>query len=303
MLNRSLFVPFFLLGALAPGALALPLEETDSGAPILTALREGGLELEAPAWSRALLLVGEWDEAGEVAGRRVDPLRTAWLDVGPLGKVLLPAERPDVPLFAQAWLPPAAGATSPAGSWSRTIVLLPQDPSSRSAVQTGDIVITEFMKDPSAVTDSHGEWIEIRNNLKWRCDINGMILSDASGASYVFSAPFPGICLKPYRHYVLGIDDDPATNGGVQVDYSYSGFSLKNSSDEIYLHTSSGVLLDAVVYDDGVLWPDSPGMSISLDPSITDPVVADDPSLWCHSSSTFGGGDTGTPKAPNDVCP
>lgn len=303
MLQRSLFLtPLALAGALAPAALAAPQDAVPSENPILTSLREGGLELEAPAFSRALLLVGEWDGSA-TAGRRVDPSRTAWVDLGPDGRRCLPSARPDSPLFAQAWLPPAPGAESPAGTWSRPVVLLPQDPHERSVVQTGDIVVTEFMKDPSAVSDTHGEWIEIRNNLKWRCDINGMILSDASGATYVFTAPFPGINLKPFQHYVLGPDDDPQTNGGVQVDYTYSGFSLKNSNDEIYLHTSDGTLLDSVVYDDGVLWPDTPGMSISLDPSVTDPVTADDPTLWCHSSSTFGGGDTGTPKAPNDVCP
>lgn len=303
MLHRSLFTTLLLAGALTPATLAAPVEGPYSNSPTLTALRGGGLEVEAPAWSRVLLLVGEWDPGGVAEGRRVAPLHTAWVDLGPEGLRSFPASRPDVPLFAQAWLPPAAAATSPAGSWSGAIVLLPQDPRARSVVQTGDIVITEFMKDPSAVTDSHGEWIEIRNNLKWRGDIEGMILSDASGASYVFSAGPGGINLKPFRHYVLGIDEDPLTNGGVQVDFRYSGFTLKNSSDEIYLHDSAGVLLDAVEYDDGVLWPDTGGMSISLDPAVTDPLVADHSRYWCHSSSTFGGGDTGTPGAANDVCP
>jgi hypothetical protein len=302
MLKRSLLTVTFLAGVLAYAAPAASTGGESPGTPTLTALRGGGLEVSGPAWSRALLLVGDWENDGQAHGRRVDPIRTAWVELDAEGHCSFPAERPGAPLFAQLWSPPVPGAAS-TGSWSGAIVLLPMDPADKSVVQTGDIVITEFMKDPSAVTDSHGEWIEIRNNLKWRCDIEGMILSDSSGASFVFSAGAGGIQLHPFRHFILALDDDPATNGGVNVKLRYSGFTLKNSSDEIYLHDSTGVLLDAVEYDDGVLWPDTSGMSISLSPAVTDPVLNDDPSLWCHSSSSYGDGDNGTPGAVNDVCP
>ena len=85
----------------------------------------------------------------------------------------------------------------------------------------------------------------------------------------------------------------------------WSGFTLRNSADEIVLSTPDGVVVDRVAYDDGVLWPDSPGMSIALDPGSLDVAANDDAANWCHASAPWpgGGADTGSPGAPNVACP
>ena len=79
--------------------------------------------------------------------------------------------------------------------------------------------------------------------------------------------------------------------------------ALGNGADDIRIESTSGVWVDIVRYDDGPRWPDSAGMSISLDPSGFDRFSNDDPAFWCHSTSVMAGGDTGTPGAPNDGCP
>ena len=48
-------------------------------------------------------------------------------------------------------------------------------------MQTGEVAITEFMKDPSTVSDTRGEWIEVRNNLPHRVNLEGWILTDDAG--------------------------------------------------------------------------------------------------------------------------
>jgi hypothetical protein len=166
-------------------------------------------------------------------------------------------------------------------------------------------VITEFMKDPSAVSDTSGEWIEVHNPLPWRLNLEGWSIGNDAGPEHVIANGGAGVYVLPGGYAVLGRNADPATNGGGAVDYVYSTTSLGNGADEIVLRKRNGQVADRVAYDDGVLWPDLAGQSISLTPSATDPAANDDPANWCHAVSAIGGAgsDLGTPGAANDVCP
>lgn len=166
-------------------------------------------------------------------------------------------------------------------------------------------VITEFMKDPSAVSDTSGEWIEVHNPLPWRLNLEGWSIGNDAGPEHVISNGGSGVYVLPGGYAVLGRNADPATNGGVAVDYVYTTTSLGNGADEIVLRKRNGQVADRVAYDDGVLWPDLAGQSISLTPSATDPAANDDPANWCHAVTAINGAgsDLGTPGAPNDVCP
>ncbi len=236
-------------------------------------------------------------------GRRLRAREITRVPLDPSGHFSMPAPQSAGRMRMQVWQAPSSQQQAGAG-YSVPITLGGSTQLMASAASAGDLVITEFMKDPSAVTDGHGEWIELYNAKAWRLDIEGVTLTDFSGASYVLANGGLGILLAPGERYVLGNDDDPATNGGVTVNQKWTGYSLKNSSDEILLYGTSGVLVDAVVYDDGVRWPDTSGMSISLTAPVLDTVSNDNPGLWCHSSTVIqGGSDTGTPGQPNDVCP
>ncbi|MAF65686.1 MAG: hypothetical protein CMJ84_08520 [Planctomycetes bacterium] len=171
-----------------------------------------------------------------------------------------------------------------------------------SKPQPGDVVISEFMSNPAAVSDSQGEWIELRNTLPWRLDMEGLVISDADGDLFGLSNGGAGILIGPGATLVLGNNPDPATNGGVEIDMAYTGFVLANGEDEIYVHTRAGVLLDAVEYSAAGAWPLTPGCSASLDPGSSDPLSNDDPGNWCASSAPLPGGDSGSPGAPNAPC-
>jgi hypothetical protein len=166
-------------------------------------------------------------------------------------------------------------------------------------------VITEFMKDPTFVSDTHGEWIEIWNSLPWRCNLDGWTLSDDSGSLHTFSSGgTTSLIMRPNQRFVLALDGNPATNGGVTVNYVYSGLSLSNSApDQIILRKADGTLVDRVEFDN-TLYPHTPGRSIQLNENFRSVYYNDDPNQWCHSQSNWSAGnpDTGTPGQLNDPC-
>ncbi|MEO6708384.1 MAG: lamin tail domain-containing protein [Planctomycetota bacterium] len=176
------------------------------------------------------------------------------------------------------------------------------------APQRGDVVITEIMKDPSFVSDAHGEWFEIQNVTPHMVNIAGWKITDLASNSHTILNGVQGIWLSPGQRFVLGIDADPLTNGGVQVDYKYSNFTLGNGADSILLTSRSNFLVDEVDYDDGILWPDVAGKSLTLHPFSVGAGLNDDPANWCPAKTMIGGmgggnSDMGTPDAVNDTCP
>jgi hypothetical protein len=164
-------------------------------------------------------------------------------------------------------------------------------------------VVSEFMSNPAAVPDAQGEWFELTNTLPWRLDLEGLVISDAGGDLFGLWNGGQGILVGPGASVVLGNNPDPGTNGGVAVDFAYTGFVLANTEDEIRVHTREGVLLDAVEYGADGAWPLEAGRSTGLDPGIDDPGVNDDPAHWCAATAPLPGGDSGSPGTPNEPCP
>ncbi len=280
-----------------PATPQVDLGERADQRPSLVADARGTLELRGRPGARVLLLAGPLDPTGARGGLRVDPRGSLVLGLDARGSARLQVEPPVGRIHIQAW----QAGSGPWGAFSAPVTL---GGVWASQAVAGDLVVTEFMKDPSAVSDSHGEWIELKSNKAWRLDIEGVTLSDFSGASFTLDNGGQGILLAPDQRFVLGNDVDPSTNGGVPVDLEWSGFSLKNSSDEILVTGANGLLLDVVLYDDGDRWPDTPGMSISLADPVSDSFANDDPALWCTGASPIGAGpDSGTPGAVNDPCP
>ena len=161
------------------------------------------------------------------------------------------------------------------------------------------LVINEIMQNPFAVSDTFGEWFELFNPGDTAVNINGWTITDEGIDLHVIDAG--GSLLVPAGGFaVLGIDGNPAANGGVAVDYVYSGIALANSADEIVLLDAHEVEVDRVRWDDGATFPDPNGASMALaDPGLDNSVGAN----WCESVSPFGAGDLGTPGSVNDLCP
>jgi len=158
---------------------------------------------------------------------------------------------------------------------------------------TGDVVITEFMANPKAVSDTSGEWLELYNAGTTTVDLSGWTLKDAGSNSHTISK---SVTVAPGKYVVLGVNDSTSTNGGVPVDYKLSSFSLTNSGDQILLYDPSSKLVDKVEYTSSWGVPD--GASLSLKSTSADNNIS---ANWCQETSAWSGsaGDKGTPGAPS----
>ena len=157
------------------------------------------------------------------------------------------------------------------------------------------LVINEIMNNPVNVTDSYGEWFEMTNTGTDTIDLNGLTLKDDGGDQHTISQ-MGGLLLEPGEFVVLGVNDNPAENGGVNVDYVYSNFALGNGWDEIIFEHPTGAILDEVWYDNGASFPDPSGESMMLIDAYSDNSLGVN---WTTSAVPFGDGDFGTPGLPN----
>jgi predicted extracellular nuclease len=166
-------------------------------------------------------------------------------------------------------------------------------------IELPELVINEIMQNPSAVSDSNGEWFEVYNPTGGAIDINGWTIADDDFDSHVIAngAPLP---VPAGGYLVLGRNADSAANGGVDVSYQYEGFFLSNGADELVLLDTFGAEVDRVEWDGGPVFPDPNGASMALvDPSLDN----NDGLNWCEASTLYGDGDLGTPGAANDCLP
>jgi hypothetical protein len=168
----------------------------------------------------------------------------------------------------------------------------------------GDVVICEIMKDPTFVSDSVGEWFEVRNRTSLPIDLEGWTIADAGSNSHVIHNNGAGVWLMPRQYFVFGINSDTNVNGGIVVNYKYASFTLANGADEIRLIDTQGNLVDVVSYDDGIFWPDVPGKTLSLSRPKVDSILNDDGANWCPAlTPILGSFDFGTPRVANNNCP
>lgn len=174
--------------------------------------------------------------------------------------------------------------------------------SQASSGQSRQVLVTEFMKDPSAVSDARGEWLELFNPNSFPVDVEGWILSDLASDATVLTNGGNGIVLPARGAGVLARNADPSLNGGVVALATYSGFTLGNAADQIVLTDLVGQLVDLVDYLDGPTWPDRAGASVSLSPRAWLTGHDDVARAWCEGESLMLGGDLGTPARMNDTC-
>lgn len=96
-----------------------------------------------------------------------------------------------------------------------------------SAPGAGDVVITEFLADPDALEDAHGEWVELTNVTDLDLDLSGCTLSDEGRNGVTFA---DGTVLAAGARLVVARDGDPSTNGGLAVDIETGeDFTLNNN--------------------------------------------------------------------------
>ena len=165
------------------------------------------------------------------------------------------------------------------------------------------MLVVEFLNDPTTVADGDGEWVEVFNATPNPIDLEGWTLADLGSDNTVLANGGQGIVVAPYEFFVLGRNDDFFSNGGVDVDFEYTGMTLSNTADEVVLLRPDGSLADQVVYDSS--WPSEAGRAVNLSRAFFDPLENDDAASWCLSWSPINttAPDRGTPGERNDRCP
>ncbi|HEY1549318.1 MAG TPA: lamin tail domain-containing protein [Kofleriaceae bacterium] len=167
------------------------------------------------------------------------------------------------------------------------------------APNIGDVVITEIMPNPKAVSATVGQWFEIEaiNDV----DLNGVGLDRAndSTAPEVLDS---GACIHmaASSFAVFARSADSTANGGIDALGTFD-FSLSPTSNPDVQLVYGNVVLDQVT------WTTAPeGASLQLDPSETDPASNDDISNFCAGTQIYDTidsiSDLGTPGAINDAC-
>jgi len=90
----------------------------------------------------------------------------------------------------------------------------------------GKVLITEFLADASAVSDTVGEWVEVQNVDDETLDLGGCTLTD--GGVNTFTLP-DGLQIEPGAILVFGPSSDTSENGGAPVDVEITGFTMQNA--------------------------------------------------------------------------
>jgi len=151
------------------------------------------------------------------------------------------------------------------------------------AATVGDLLITEIMANPAALSDTRGEWFELHNPTGQEINLRGISIGDDGTRRHRFDSD---LLILPGEFLTLARSANP----GFVADYVYDNFTLSNSDDEIVLRDGSNELM-RLDYVSGFAVA---GRSRELAQL---PMLASNFGLTL-ASLTYGLGDIGTPGGP-----
>ncbi len=154
------------------------------------------------------------------------------------------------------------------------------------------LVISEIMKNPEALADTQGEWIELYNAGSSPVSLTGCTLARGD-QSFSFG---DGITIAPDQYITLANSSDP----GFAPTATYRGLTLPNSG-AVSLRLACGAqLLDAITLTQAAA-QNRAGHSLSLGAAHLDSAANDAEKSWCDGASAYNG-DRGTPGQANPDC-
>ena len=120
----------------------------------------------------------------------------------------------------------------------------------------GDLIITEYMADPSDVGDSDGEYFEIYNDTGSDIDLSNFTFAETDGSgteSFSVNNPITDLIVESGTFYVLCKNGDDSANGGVTCDDDYPNrFSLNQGTQTVTVTDDrNSVMVFKLEYDDG----------------------------------------------------
>jgi len=167
----------------------------------------------------------------------------------------------------------------------------------------GDLVITEIMNNPAAVSDNDGEWFEVYNDTGAPIDLAGLVIRHHATDPQAVHTISQSVVVAPYGYAVLGKNANPSTNGNVAVDYQYAyAINLANTADYLAIETGNAMVIDETSWDE-VSGLDPNGKSRNLNPNYLTAYDNDTDLYFCEASSPIqGSSDFGSPGNGNDNC-
>lgn len=176
----------------------------------------------------------------------------------------------------------------------------PQPVINEGDIGYGDLLITEIMYNPAAISDTEGEWFEVYNNTAAAIDINQLAILKGTELQHVI---VESIVINPNQYLVLARNANATTTAS----YIYgSALTLTNTADEIVIANygsdgTDGSTIASVNYGSGG-FPVANGASLNLDLNAFDPDLALLGANWCLSTLAFDTGDLGSPGIENTSC-
>lgn len=180
----------------------------------------------------------------------------------------------------------------------------------------GDVIITELMYNPDdareeeslttpRLYENNAEWIEIHNTTLRPINLDGCYLTDYDAARPETENPsvIEAVVIPPGGYAILARSADPAKNGGLNVDGTFS-FNLTNGGDTIVMRCNNAEI-DRVNYNFDNGFPRGNGASISLDINALTGAQNDIGGAWCTAQDVYleEPRHLGTPGTANPACP
>lgn len=168
------------------------------------------------------------------------------------------------------------------------------------AAEAGDLLITEVMPSAGVANDSVGEWMELFATTD--VDLNGTSISSSTSRTTLTSMN----CIRaPANSYVLlSRSADPFVNGGLPPPLSTYSLAISNGNERLRLFRGDAGIDEAAIFasQTGVAWQLNPELIV---PDSVDVTANDAPERFCKATMAWpdGGGDLGSPGAPNTMCP
>jgi len=168
------------------------------------------------------------------------------------------------------------------------------DEAAAYAPSPGDVVVSELHRDPNAVADTSGEYVEVTNMSGAPVSLRGLRLTTTTG-TVTFGS---NLALYPGRPLVLVVDGDDSRNGGLPLGVTLPNtltgrFAwLGNSSDTVLLRHGA-TTLDSVAYAAG--FPGGPGVAAER----RDLLAPGGSANFVGAILGYGAGDRGSPARRN----
>jgi beta-lactamase superfamily II metal-dependent hydrolase len=169
------------------------------------------------------------------------------------------------------------------------------DESPPLAPVAGELVVSEFMRNPTVVADDAGEWIELGGaRVGLPVSLNGIEIGDGNGDLFRLAT---SVQLDSGEVCLIAASGLVSANGGVrpQIAWPVGSQQLTNSVDVLGLRDSvTGILLDSVRWT--TAWPGGIGASAERRDMLSPGVKAN----FIEGISSYGLGDLGSPGRTND---